>query len=407
MHDRHALLWSNLLVALAFCWSCGDAPESVLAYGPYEIVTSPRRVSTGAWPNQGGSPFATREVTDFQVRWRGRIVTAPDGSDHFWRVLRLDGAPRPALLLVTTGFVLVTERDGDLELLPLKAESNSLAEAQWLDGKQGQPGAPMSFGIERADINQDTLLTGGRWLRLGSRIVIDVPTLTVHTVTPWVPHEPGVPITSVSRDGDEVRAFSPGRTQYVLAASGYDYERDGQMAYGLLVVDIPSGVAHELRFDRKRMRFGEISDLDAGWIEHHFAWQASADGGERLVARSDFKPWPWRGRLIETSPARWEYHIPRMGEAFLGVMQKIAAALPGAQVDPVHDDGFEMRIDDCAFDARAFGSDGSPDDHRIAVWPTIDDESQGKSCRDALTRLATALDAELASGRNDGMILLD
>ena len=96
-----------------------------------------------------------------------------------------------------------------------------------------------------------------------------------------------------------------------------------------------------------------------------------------------------------------------MGEAFLGVMQKIAAALPGAQVDPVHDDGFEMRIDDCAFDARAFGSDGSPDDHRIAVWLTIDDQSQGKSCRDALTRLATALDAELASGRNDGMILLD
>ena len=59
---------------------------------------------------------------------------------------------------------------------------------------------------------------------------------------------------------------APGRTQYVLAASGYDYERDGQMAYGLLVVDIPSGVAHELRFDRKRMRFGEISDLDTGWI---------------------------------------------------------------------------------------------------------------------------------------------
>ena len=347
---RHALLWSNLLVALAFCWSCGgDAPESVLAYGPFEIVTSPRRVSTGAWPNQGGSPFATREVTDFQVRWRGRTVTAPDGSDRFWRVLRLDGAPRPALPLVTKGFVLATERDGDLELLPLKAESNALAEVQWLDGKQGQPGAPMSFGIERADINQDTLLTGGRWLRLGSRIVIDVPTLTVHTVTPWVPHEPGVPITSVRAMGrcapsrqDAPSMSSPPRAttmpvtaRWRTGCSSSTSRAASPMSCASIAsvcasgrsptwmhrgssITSPGRPAQRARAPRCAQRLQALA----------LAWPADRDQPGPVGV-----PHPPDGRSLPRGHAEDRCGSPRCA-------------------DPVHDDGFEMRLDDCTFDAR-------------------------------------------------------
>lgn len=414
--------WPRLLVALALCHSCGGnvdtgpaesgvaesaTAESVLAHGPFEIATTARRIYAGAFPNQGGNPFATIEVTDFQVRWRGQTIAAAGGPDRFWRVLRLDGAPRPALLLVTEGFVLATEHDGELELLPLAAENNTLAEAQWLDAADGQPGPSMTFGIERVDLERDTLLAGGRWLRLGSRIVIDVATLAVHTVTPWVPMEPGVPVTSLSREGDEARAFSPGRTGYVLAASGYDYARDGEMAYGLLVVDIAGGSTRELRFDRARMRFADVADLDAAWIDHHYIWQTDAAGRERLTARSEFEPWPWRGRLVETGPGRWEYHVPRMREAFLDPMRTIAAALPGAQADAVRDDAFTLRIGGCTLEARAFGRDGGPDDHWIAVWPSTDPMAAVESCPEGLRSLAAAVDAELASGRHDGMILLD
>ena len=246
--------------------AASSLPTGTVAHGPFEIIASARSISTGTFPNQGGSPFATREVNDFQVRWRGKPVAAPGGNQRFWRVLRLEGAPRPALLLVTTGFVLAIEdAAGQLQLTPIKAESSSLAEVQWLDATDGQPGPSQSFGIEAvADLQASTQLAGGRWLRLGSLSVMDVAKLGVFPVDPWVPMVPGVPITSTSREGDEVRAFSPGRTQYVLAAAGIDYSRaDQAQAYGLLVMDIARGTATELRADRKRFRFAAPGDVDA------------------------------------------------------------------------------------------------------------------------------------------------
>lgn len=114
-------------------------------------------------------------------------------------------------------------------MTPIKAESSSLAELQWLDMVDGQPGPSQSFGIEVvADMQAGTQLAGGRWLRLGSRSVMDVSALRVYLVDPWVPMLSGVPITSISREGDEVRAFSPGRSQYVLAAAGIDNSRADQ-----------------------------------------------------------------------------------------------------------------------------------------------------------------------------------
>ena len=173
-------------------------PTGTVAHGPFEIVASVKRISTGSFPNQGGNPFASREVSEFQVRWRGKSVAASGGNQRFWRVLRLQGAPRPALLLVTTGFVLATEdAAGQLQVTPIKAESSSLAEVQWLDSADGQPGPSQSFGIEAvADLQAGTQLAGGRWLRLGSRSVMDVSALRVYPVDPWVPMLPGVPITS-------------------------------------------------------------------------------------------------------------------------------------------------------------------------------------------------------------------
>ena len=98
-------------------------------------------------------------------------------------------------------------------------DSAALAELQWLDGRDGQPAAPLEFGIEAVpDLQAGTLLQGGRWLRFGSRSVMEVSTLTLHAVEPWVPIVPGQPITSLSREGDVARAFSPSRGQYVLAA---------------------------------------------------------------------------------------------------------------------------------------------------------------------------------------------
>ena len=298
-----------------------------------------------------GNLFATREVSEFQVRWRGKSVAAPGGNQRFWRVLRLQGAPRPALLLVTQGFVLATEdASGQLQVTPIKSESASLAELQWLDSVSGQPGVSETFGIEAVtDMQAGTRMAGGRWLRLGSRSVLEVATLKLFAVDPWVPIVPGVPITSIDREGDNVRAFSPGRTQYVLAAAGIDFGRaDQAQAYGLLVVDINSGTATELRADRKRFRFAEADDVDAAWINHHFIWQRDSAGRERLFARERFTPWPWRAKLKQ------------------------------------------------------------PGDHSVGVWPTSDARGvHPAACEPALRRLAVLIDAELATGRHDALIKHD
>ncbi len=390
-------------------------PTGKVAHGPFEIVVGAKRISTGAFPNTGGNPFATREVSEFQVRWRGKAVAAPGGNQRFWRVLRLQGAPRPALLLVTTGFVLATEdAAGQLQLAPIKAESSSLAEAQWLDSVDGQPGPSRSFGIEAvADMQAGTELTGGRWLRLGSRSVMDVSTLRVYPVDPWVPMLPGVPVTSISREGDEVRAFSPGRSQYVLAAAGTDYSRsDRARAYGLLVVDIAQGTAVELRLDRKRFRFAQPEDVTAAWVNHHLVWQRDAAGRERLTPRESFAPWPWRARFWQSQPNAWQLEVSRIDASFVEEIKRRLEREAGVQVTDVStktSPRLEFIVGGCALQAAAFGVDSrTASDKRVAVWPKTDvPNANAGACEAALRRVGGLIDAELATGRHDALMKLD
>ena len=428
-----ALIGSSLLIALAQLACSGRsapapgsesgpsaeaAPLSTqpITHGPFEIRPGVRRVSTGTFPNQGGNPFATRGVSEFKVHHRGKPVAMPGGGDTWWRVLRLQGAPRPALLLVTTGFVLATEDEqGRLQLQPLRSESNSLAETQWLDAQGGQPGERHTYGIEAVrDMEAGTQLAGGRWLRLGSRSIVDVATLTVHPVEPWVPMLPGVPIKSLSREGDKVRAFSPGRTAYVLAASGIDYDAPGQpQAYGLLVVTIAKGTAVELRTPRRRFRFGAPDDINPAWIDHHFVWQPDGGGGERLVPRERFAPWPWRAKGRDVGGGRWELDIPRIAPEFIPVLRRLLSAEPGAQLADARFEpnrGFEVQMGGCALSVRAFGTDNQVlEDRRIAIWPPDVGPASGTppACDAAMRRVAALVDAELATGRHDGLLLLE
>lgn len=396
-------------------WAVAATPvNGALDHGPFQIQAGIRSVSSGTFPNQGGNPFARRKVSEFEVRWKGQPVTV-NGNRTFWRVLRLPAAPRPALLLVTQVFVLATEEaGGTLRLQPVRSESASLAEVQWLDERDGQPGAARSFGIEAVtDLQSGTLLQGGRWLRFGSRSVMDVASLKVFPVEPWVPVAPGQPDTHLSREGDDVRAFSPGRRNYVLAASGIDYgSADGRQAHGLLVVDIERGTASEIRVDRKRMRFAEPDDIDSAWVHHHFSWVRNAAGQEVLQARNDFRPWSWRARLRETRPGVWQMDVPRIDEKFVQLVKSVLAAKLGAKVidaDQPWGAGATATLADCTLQVRAFGKESlDPGDSRVSVWPEETRTSAAPaSCEAALRRLATSIDGELASGRHDALLRLD
>ncbi|HRD99032.1 MAG TPA: hypothetical protein PLA97_21850 [Rubrivivax sp.] len=414
MTTRTVLIVVGLASLLALC-SSGWAqvrkqPEATLVHGPFEITVSARSISRGTFPNQGGNPFATRDVADFKLRWRGKPVATPSGGDRFWRVLRLTDAPRPALLLVTAGFTLASEdAAGQLQVTPIVSRSSSLAELQWLDARAGQPTAPQTFGIEQLpDLEAATTLGGGRWLRLGAEAVLNVATLRVHPVRPWVPVAPGKPMTEPDREGDSVRAFSPGQTKYVLLASGPDYSRPGQPAqHGLMVVDIGSGVASVLRMDRRRFRFGAADEVDAHWVHHHFEWARSQDGAEALRPRSSFTPWPWRAHLWETRPGAWQLDVRRIDTAFLSVVRKVAGKVPGGRevvaADSTPGDGV-LEVDGCILRTAAYAGVDA-DGHMTSIWPKAD--RPGDSCTGALRKLAAAIDAELATGRHDALLKFD
>lgn len=416
-----AVLAAGLAIWLVGCTPEGhaNAAETTVAHGPFTLVASPRRISTGSFPNQGGSPFATTEVTDFTVRWRGQPVSAPGARGSYWRALRIEGAPEPALLLVTTGFMLLREHEGQLQWQTLRSDSASLAELQWLDSNRGQPGPSQSFGIERvAAPEAGTRLAGGRWLRLGSRTVLDVRSLTAYPIEPWVPMLPGRPVDPLGREGDEARAFAPDESAYVLAASGYDHENQGRRMYGLLVVDIARGTARALRLDRHRTRFADSEDLTPAWVAHHFAWQPAPDG-TRLVPRAGVAPWPWHGRLRETSTTgAWQVDVPRIDGRFADVVRSLLRTRWSAVPVPPPADAKaafltgELRVGSCTLSVRAAEADARPEEQQVTVWndaPSPPPSSRGEAggCGGLMRELAQAIDAELASGRHDKLLQLD
>jgi hypothetical protein len=372
-----------------------------LRHGPFEIVAQSRRISAGGFPNTSGNPFRTTEVTEFAVRWQGQPVTVPKVGARFWRVLRLADAPQPALLVSTTDFHLVTERDGRLDLRSLGPASTGGVALQWLDGADGQPGPTRQFGIERLALDEGTVWRGGRWLRIGHHTVLDVQTLQAYPVVAWIPSGSGQPLQGLNASTGAARAFSPGQTRFVLVGTGQDPQRDPGDYDGLVVVDIPSGQAEGVRLDRRRTRYAEAHDIDAAWIVHHFQWQRDAAGREQLLPRSGAPPWPWRGRLLDFGGGRVEYRVPRMAPAFAGVVERVAVERLQAQPGV---DGADraLRVPGCEHPLVLTARPA-----HVGVHVAAPTGSPGPRCQDALRRLAAAVDGELAGGRHDGLVVLD
>ncbi len=425
---RHRLTTALLAVAGPLLATCGMAraplQEVTLQHGPFEIVAKGRLIESGAFPNQGGSPFAKHEVSSFSVRWHGQTVNVPGRGDRFWNVLRLTDAPRPALLLVQRSFTLVTEQDGQLQVQPLVAASNGLAEAQWLDSEAGQPGEPLFWGMSHIDIATGTVLQGGRFLRLGSQLVLDVQQLALHTIDPWAAPPPGGSHQGFAPSSDDgARAFSPGRTQIVLAGWKNDDSRRLEARYGLIVVNLKGGDNYELALDRRRTPFDTASSITSAWIHHYFEWKQQAGGRERLVPRAGARPLPWRGQLKDDPTRRpIVYSVSRARSALIPEMRRVMLALPGAElvpdgVDPRRGiDGYTVRVDGCLFGISspdsAYPEAGSPewefrDGGSVSVYPAKASDREAAACIPTLRRIAQAMDAELATGCHDRHIVLD
>jgi hypothetical protein len=51
----------------------------------------------------------------------------------------------------------------------------------------------------------------------------------------------------------------------------------------------------QMRYSTQPTNYEQMDDINTAWLEHHFQWQQTAEGADRLVVRTDFTPWPRRG----------------------------------------------------------------------------------------------------------------
>ncbi|MBL8341658.1 MAG: hypothetical protein JNL30_09335 [Rubrivivax sp.] len=389
------------------------AAEVTLTHGPFEIVAEGRRISSGTFPNTSGNPFASIEVISFSVRWRGREVEVPVVGRRFWRVLRLADAPRPALLVSTTDFHLLTEEDGQLRVQSLGPKSTNIARVQWLDSEQGQPGPVLMFGIERVLPDDGTLLRGGRWLRLPYNRMLDVKTLTLHETRPRAPQREGVALPALRADDSPALMLAPDQGSYVTGVAIYDRARHlatGKVHYrhALVVLHITGAEeAYALPLDRSVTRYIDGSDFSVPWLQHHFEWKRDAAGRDRLEARANFERWPWTVRYSEGPSGYAQVLVPRarppMAEVLRRLLhERLQASVIDDLLEPGKRSGNTLAIPSCRGIFQLFTRD-----EEVSVYIDRPKDPPVDRCRAPLKQLAALIDEELASGRHDALFIGD
>ena len=349
-HFRRSL---NLLIAICagFVAGCSssEAPVTIIKHGPFEIFVQGREITSGGVGDTNGRSRGSDEVTRFWVKYKGELVTIKDGADAyasstpkkdesrsvFWRAVRLTDAPTPTILVSTTHFWMITEENGALVTKSIEASN---ADYQWLDADKGQPTEQKSFGIEHVDPATGTELRGGRWLRMNIT-VLDVSTLRLYKVHPWIDSVADGPFAGLRTGGSSAFAFSPAQTQYVTSAEGVDREREGQPPYtALIVVDIPSATSYALKLSRKDSHYYDYHDRTPEWLAHYFQWTKNAQGGEKLSPRPDAKILPWIGRVSTSIRGTVEYQIAPVSQEIVPVLARFLKERMNATGVP---DGFE------------------------------------------------------------------
>ncbi len=280
-----SLLLAGALVAGSMAAAPAAADGSRKA-GPFEISAHERRIGDSGRFLRSGNPFGSQSVREYEVRWNGRPVELPASGKRFWQALQLPDAAQPALLVVTGPRLhLIADAGGRLDIRPLAPDSGNLA-VQWLDSAEGQPGAPLArLGRDRLDDPPRTTLSGGRWLYLNNRLLLDLRTLNTVPVEPWLDQGQGETVVQMNASNSPAVALSPGGTRFVLRGEGRDYGRGGERFDVLLLIDLASGKPEALRLDPGRTPYRDLDAIDAAWIAAHLRWTRGADGREQLQPR--------------------------------------------------------------------------------------------------------------------------
>jgi hypothetical protein len=317
----------------------------------------------------------------FRIAYRGEPIAAFQSAG----AVAVIGGPRVALLARVSEdsgegrCLLLMERDsalvvdtigvsyGDIRGYPLTADETVFRAAK----KQGTAGGWL---------DRSTFAAPG--LYLVSDAILDSRTLTFKALV----------MDDDSRGmGDHPPvSLSPDERSFAFAADGSDR---GAM---IGVHDWKSDTTYTFPIDAARMRFRDRDDIDPQWVAHHFAW--SRDGGvDRLKTRDPFTPLPYRGTFV---PGRvgavTQYSLSPGGQALRLAMVDVLIAKLGAQRQPDELDGYYivLTIDGKTIKATVGGG---------VSFSML----QGEGDPALMTRLASTLDAALATGKYDALFVPD
>lgn len=316
------------------CWLAallggGHTLAAPVGVGPFTVEAVGRRVGAGGFPNTSANPFDRTLVTTYRVLHKGVPVVPPGGPRDdgapWWDACVLSGAPRPALLLMQHGAVLLSEADGQPRAQELAAPGAARTGWQWLDATQGQPG-PVTVVALAPRPAAPCELSGGRWLSVYGQAVVDVQTLTVHR---YSLHGTAVleQLQGHHAAGTPMLAFSPGGTQFVVAgARDKPGETDParRFEHALIAFDFTHQQGTVLPIDLAAWRLPGAQDIDAAFARRALVWQRTADGRERASLQAR-RPALWLGKVAgrEMRSVSFELQpvLPGMGDVLLRFLE--------------------------------------------------------------------------------------
>ena len=143
------------------------------------------------------------------------------------------------------------------------------------------------------------------------------------------------------------------------------------------------------------MRFPNYDAIDPAWLLHHFAWKRGPDGIDRLIERPGFIPLPYHGSLATELGGLQTYKLepagPPLRAAFIDWLVREFHAEPL----PADSDAYEKSV---RIAGRQLNIAASRDGDYVWLSP---DRQGGPN--EIVGEIATRFDAELATGKYDGM----
>jgi hypothetical protein len=218
--------------------------------------------------------------------------------------------------------------------------------------------------------------TGSRYYLLDEN-VLDSENLSLR---PWSDRDlqnviERIPPVGVAPDGQSFARLAWGESSEELA----------------LAVTRLDGEAYRVPIDRARMRMAEVEQIDPAWVLHHFEWQRTPNGSDRLVERTNFTPLPWHGTLTIDHGYR-EYRVSPALPGLRPALIDLLVETMGAERVPAEEGAFshEVRIDGATVNVSFSERDG-----HVGVWMDHGVDSR------LVATIAQRFDAALATHRYD------